>query len=59
MRTPRSGIVIVQKRNQHAAEWDVLAVEEQAMIMGRTKPDSIEIPDMESLRMCGTAEEEA
>ncbi|GAC1404232.1 MAG: Dyp-type peroxidase [Chloroflexota bacterium] len=38
-------IVLVQKWVQHTDAWDALAVEEQERVMGRTKADSVELPD--------------
>jgi putative iron-dependent peroxidase len=38
-------ILLLQKWVHDAAKWKLLAVEDQERVMGRTKPDSIEIED--------------
>ena len=38
-------MVLVQKWVQHAAEWGSLSVDQQERIMGRTKADSVELPE--------------
>lgn len=40
-----AGVVLVQKWVHHTAEWDAIGSERQGLVMGRTKSDSIELPE--------------
>jgi porphyrinogen peroxidase len=45
--TPGAGgtVTLVQKWTHRVTEWEKLRVEEQEQVMGRTKSDSVELPD--------------